>query len=538
MFGRSLALAVALLVAVVAGAQCARSQSGRTEAVALGFDAGNGGARFAGDSQLLTTISPNGDGFRDRAAIHFRLTAPALVRLEIARTKPVPRTMFSETLRLPDGPQTLHWAPPATTEPRTYVVRLTVVDRSGYRHTYGAARPAAGARPETPVIRVLGVDAAFGRTSYAPGEVARLAIATDAQALTLQVFRAGPERVVTRSNRELNGVPAGKPVELDWSGKRSAPHKLSMPIGEWPSGLYYAKLVAADGRVGYAPFVLRPRHLGESPVAVVLPTNTWQAYNFRDQDGDGYGDTWYAGWRARTVRLGRPYLANGVPPHFRSYDLPFLHWLSRHGHKVDFLSDADLGRVASGDRLARAYTLVIFPGHHEYVTSHEYGIVQRYRDLGGNLAFLSANNFFWRIVRHGPLLERTAQWRDLGHAEAGLIGVQYRGNDSGERRAPFVVRDTAAAPWLFEATGLHDGSRFGNYGIEIDATAPASPPGTHVLAEIPNLYGPGFSAQMTYYESGSGAKVFAAGAFTLAGSADRWPQSRLLDNLWAQLSRL
>ena len=39
-----------------------------------------------------------------------------------------------------------------------------------------------------------------------------------------------------------------------------------------------------------------------------------------------------------------------------------------------------------------------------------------------------------------------------------------------------------------------------------------------MLAEIPNLFGPGFTAQMTYYETARGAKVFAAGAFTLAGA--------------------
>ena len=51
---------------------------------------------------------------------------------------------------------------------------------------------------------------------------------------------------------------------------------------------------AADGRVGFAPFVVRPRSLGEHRVAVVLPTLTWQAYNLRDDDGDGKGDSWYA----------------------------------------------------------------------------------------------------------------------------------------------------------------------------------------------------------------------------------------------------
>ena len=48
---------------------------------------------------------------------------------------------------------------------------------------------------------------------------------------------------------------------------------------------------------------------------------------------------------------------------------------------------------------------------------------------------------------------------------------------------------------------LHLRPGLGGYGIEIDSLAPESPPGTIVLAEIPDLYGPGFTAQMSYYET-------------------------------------
>jgi hypothetical protein len=106
------------------------------------------------------------------------------------------------------------------------------------------------------------------------------------------------------------------------------------------------------------------------------------------------------------------------------------------------------------------------------------------------------------------------------------------------------VRRTAGFHWLFKGTGLVVGSRFtgfgyptGPFGIEIDATAPSSPPRTHVLAEIPNLFGRGLTADMTYYETPAGAKVFAAGAFTLGGAAASQPVERMLDNLWAHLAR-
>ena len=356
-----------------------------------------------------------------------------------------------------------------------------------------------------------------------------------ARAVTLQLFHTGPETVTTVGNSEMQGVPV---TGARLVGRARMGRSVQVAIGDWPSGVYFARLAAGDGRVGFAPFVVAPRRLGTFRVAVVMPTLTWQAYNLRDDNGDGKGDTWYANWRVRTAHLYRPYLDRGVPYHFRTYDLPFLHWLAWTGHRADFLSDGDLDAVTSPQALARAYDLVVFPGHHEYVTTHEYALVRGYRDLGGNLAFLSANNFFWQTLRSGNTIERTEQWRDLDLPEAALIGTSYRANDDGQHRGPWVVRDVEAAPWLFAGTGLVDGSTFGIGGIEIDKTSAASPANVHVLAEIPDLLGPGLTAQMTYYETPGGAKVFASGAFTLAGQVlSEPPVGQMIGNLWAHLSQ-
>ena len=179
----------------------------------------------------------------------------------------------------------------------------------------------------------------------------------------------------------------------------------------------------------------------------------------------------------------------------------------------------------------------MFPGHHEYVTRREYDLVRAYRNRGGNLLFLSANNFYWKVVRYGSRLMRVRHWRELGRPEAALIGVQYRANDRGRRRRAFVVRNVDATPWLFAGTDLDVGSTFGRYGIEIDAKARASPARTRVVAEIPHIFGKGATAQMTYYETPAGAKVFAAGAFTLAGRARAHPDRLLLANLWERLAQ-
>jgi N,N-dimethylformamidase beta subunit-like, C-terminal len=377
-------------------------------------------------------------------------------------------------------------------------------------------------RAPTPDELRPGVKAAFARQSYVSGETATLHIVEETGVFEVRIFKVGSEDVVTRGDDEFQGVPVSPTLVVHARRTR-------IGIGHWASGLYFARVAARDGRVGFAPFVVRPRRLGEHQVAVVLPTMTWQAYNLRG------GGSWYASWRVRTVRLARPFLNRGVPYNFRSYDLPYLRWLARHGHQVDVLSDADLDRN-TGDALARVYRLIVFPGHQEYVTRREYDAIERFRDDGGNLAFLSANNFFWETVRHGDSIERTRQWRDAGRPEASLIGVAYRANDDGTHRGPWIARGVESARWLFAGTGIETGKAFGWGGVEIDHTTAQSPPGVQILAEIPNVLGHGLTAQMTYYETESGAKVFAAGAFAFTAKLNRDPIfDRLATNLWRQL---
>ena len=370
------------------------------------------------------------------------------------------------------------------------------------------------------------IAATFLARSYAAGDRATLSLAQDSARESVQVFHAG-----YGSEGPMRGAPVSAPVALT-----NGVSRVGVRMGNWPTGLYYAR-ITARGRTGYAPFVLRPRRLGTQRVAVVLPTNTWQAYNFRDDNGDGVPDTWYANPRVKCVGLARPFLGDGVPPHYNE-DRGFQRWLAVTGKQVDVLSDDDLDRIGSGDRLAQMYDLVVFPNHEEYVTVREYDAVARYRDLGGNLAFLSANNLFRRVDRHGNQLCLVGRFRDLGRPEAGIIGVQYVDwNHDLYRNRPFTVVGAQRARWLFRGSGLHNGSRFGVYGIEIDARTPQSPPGTQVLAKITDAFGPGESAEMTYYTTPRGAKVFAAGVINF-GSSALWPiTSRLLDNLWNRMAR-
>jgi hypothetical protein len=490
------------------------------------------GAPYAGDGPALATLSSASR--RGAARFSFVLGRAASVSFEILETgqgvaseRPstvAETSLRSGTSRLGAGRHTLEWTPPVTLPARTYIARVTA--RS------------AGAPAESlhAVVRVLGVDAAFTQRSVLPGQPATLVVRTDARRLTLQMLRSGPETQPTYANNELKGVAVTDPVTIDWSRNTSAPAPVTVPTGpDWPSGVYVAELTADDGRIGYAVLVVRPT-VPAARVAVVMPTSTWGAYNFYDADGDGWGDTWYARWKTTHVDLARPQANRGVPYRYRSYDLAFQHWLAQTGKAVDIYADEDLELFTSPAALRAAYDLLVFPGHTEYVTARLFNFVQDFRDRGGNLMFLSANNFFRRVDRVGSRQTLIDEWRDLGRPESALLGNQYIASDRGERRAPFTVVGADVAPWAFAGTGLLNGSAFGLYGIEIDARSSHSPPSTQVLANIPNLFGPGYTAEMTYYEHWSGARVFSAGALDFGGQALLWPvTAQLLENVWQQL---
>jgi len=502
----------------------------------------DGSTPFAGDRRLLTTVSPNGDGFRDSAIVSFRLTEPATVQLSAVATEMIEAgqsgtvTVWSETRRLPAGAGTLRWRPAKSTPPRTYILRLTVRDGAGRTRVYGAYGPAG--RQNAPVVRVQGIDAVFTQRSYAPGQSAELQLATDARHLRLQVFAYQTPGTPAAQDVKTSGVAMTGPIPVDWSDHRNAPALLRVVrTGAWPSGLYFLRATSSDGRVGYAPFIVRPKQLGEHRVAVVLATNTWAAYNFEDADGNGWGDSWYVTLRNRVVDLDRPFLDFGVPFRFHDWDLEFIAWLNQTGKHVDFLSDDDLDGGVTGDELAKRYDLIVFPGHEEYVTASEYDVVRRYRDLGGNLMFLAANNFYREVTRRGHTIVRGKLWRDLGEPESALVGVQYTASNHGEHQEPFTVTGAQTASWAFAGTGLVNGSTIGGqYGIEIDARTPSSPPSTELLADIPGLMGPTKTAEMTYYETPAGAKVFAAGAINFAASLTDPVVQRFVQNLWDKLT--
>jgi hypothetical protein len=489
------------------------------------------GTPYAGDRKLLATVSPNGDGLRDQAVVHFRLASPATVFMRVMICRKHPTTVLMTQTSFAAGRHALVWAPPPSTLPQTY--RLLV--------TTGAPAPGCGDHrllawlPPAPVVRVMGIDAGFTQSTYSPGTPAQIRIATDVPSFTLQFFQAGPEKQPTLG-LAMEGVPVSQPRQIDWSANRNAPATLAVQLGDWANGIYFARLTAPDGRNYYAPFIVRPTAYGGHRIAVVLHTFTWKAYDHYDANGDGWGDTWYAANDIRTVDLSRPYIQGGAPPSWRMYDVPFLHWLYTTGKQVDFISDEDLAKFTSAQELARDYDLIVFPFHEEYVTSHMYDLIAGYRDLGGNMMFLSSTNLLWKVTRHGNVITRIAEWRALGRPESQILGVQYRGNDEGRHRGYYQLTPDGMQAWQTAGVDNAALAKWPFIGIEYDMPTSVSPAGTDVLAQVdPHLPNPAIKGDMTYYEEG-GAKVFSSGALNLTSALWDPTFQRLLENVWERLA--
>ena len=307
-----------------------------------------------------------------------------------------------------------------------------------------------------------------------------------------------------------------------------------------PSGLYFVQFTGPDGRVGYAPFVVRPAVLGA--------TDACSSYS---RPTPGRPTTSRTSTATATATRGTPVPERQRRPvtrvHRAGRSAPLLPLRPavpalavRSGKTAEFISDSDFDQIANGDALARAYDFVVFEGHTEYVTAHEYDVVQRFRDLGGNLMFLSANNFFWKVEKHGQVLRKIGKWRDAGRPEAALIGVQYRANDDGQKQGLFTVANTRLAPGSGRAPGSSTARRSAS-----SSAATASRSTRPRRSRLPARWSSRRSRTCSgrddgadgYYETAAGAKVFAAGTLDFGGSATFWPVKQILDNLWARLSQ-
>ena len=307
-------------------------------------------------------------------------------------------------------------------------------------------------RPQRPPT----VAAAFQRESYAPGRRAILTIFSGARRLRLQILRAGAERMRTTDDITMNGVGVTRPRPdrqqpgpAEKSPSASAPGRAASTSPGWK-----------PGRPGRLRALRRPTE--------PLASTEWRSSCRRSRGrpttcGTATGTaSATAGTRAghpdrglphrKTVRLGRPFLNRGVPSRFRLYDLPFLQWLSRTHREVDYLAQRDIERAAarptSRGRTTSSSSPATTSTSRSASTTSSRGTATSAATSCSSPRTTSSGR--WAGKEHSA---KTKQWRDLGRPEAALIGVQYRGMDTGSHRGRWILRRARAGRWIFAGTG-------------------------------------------------------------------------------------
>ncbi|MFO0888903.1 MAG: DUF6605 domain-containing protein [Isosphaeraceae bacterium] len=182
--------------------------------------------------------------------------------------------------------------------------------------------------------------------------------------------------------------------------------RLTIP-GDWPSGVYLGRLTTlvdpADGPYwqSYVVFIVRDERPAE--ILVQCSDNTWQAYNRWPNNFSIYTHPKGTQGPWADVTFDRPYgreaqydavvndpLTFGSGE-FLPLEFPLAYWLEQRGYDVTYCSNSDMLTPDRGLR-CKAFISV---GHDEYWDIRQFRSVERMRDEGVNLLFLSGNAICW-----------------------------------------------------------------------------------------------------------------------------------------------
>ena len=398
------------------------------------------------------------------------------------------------------------------------------------------------------------------------GQSLDLFVTTTAASFNIDVFRmgwyggAGARKVTTLGT--FPGAHQAIPVPdavtgmvvCNWQKTTT----LNVP-STWVSGVYLAKLSAANGNKSFIFFVVR-NDGGTEAVAFQTSVTTYQAYNI--YGGVSLYDNLtnksiYKYPHATKVSFDRPFdpLDNNGSGHFLAYEYPFLRWAEKSGYDMTYITDVDTHTNVNALTNHKAFLSL---GHDEYWSKGMRDNVQAAINAGVNAAFFSANSAYWQIrfepnatgsanrvevgykdiatfdAAPGPDPQWnvnnaivTTRWRDdpVNRPENGLIGVMYQ--DQVNSNYAYVVQNSAN--WVYAGTGFVDGSSVpGIVGYEYDKVwnNGASPPGLTVLSNSPVVgcceQSGSSHANSTLYTALSGARVFGSGTIQWSWGLDNY----------------
>jgi hypothetical protein len=181
------------------------------------------------------------------------------------------------------------------------------------------------------------------------------------------------------------------------------------------------------------------------------------------------------------------------------FEFPAAYWLEKEGYDVTYCSNADMITPDHGLK-CKAFISI---GHDEYWDILQYQSVEKMRDAGVNLLFLSGNSVCWvtpfspnaagepnrRIFRGGPYggdykyaVDREKDYGPYPHRgpdEGYLMGV--RNIDPVNGGGDWIC--TKPEHWIFEGTGMKKGDSVpGMIGWEYHGDAPKDIPSLEIVA--------------------------------------------------------
>ena len=254
------------------------------------------------------------------------------------------------------------------------------------------------------------------------GQIVRFKVSTPASSYRLDIYRLG----------YYDGMGARRVATVNPSASlpQSQPSCLSdaqtglIDCGNWAvsaswtvpadavSGIYVAKATRNDtGGASHIVFVVRD-DAGQSDLLFQTSDTTWAAYNSYG------GNSFYSGLpagRAYKASYNRPFnnRDNGGGPSqgwvFNS-EYPTVRWLEANGYFVSYSTGVDTDRRGAELLKHKAFLSV---GHDEYWSAAQRGNVEAARNAGVHLAFLSANEVFWKTRWEGSIDASRTAYRTL-----------------------------------------------------------------------------------------------------------------------------
>ncbi len=321
------------------------------------------------------------------------------------------------------------------------------------------------------------------------------------------------------------------------------PVSLEVPVAPtWPSGVYYARLIARDVQgqplavadTSFVPFVVTEDVPGStSSILFQLSNATYNAYN--NWGGKSlYPQNSTNNRRSYFVSFARPYSQERGKGEFPWWERPLAAWFRAEGIPVEYCTNVALHRDPN---LTAPYRLFLSVGHDEYYSKEMYDQLEGFRNSGGNLAFFGANCIFWQVRLQGDTVvcykeadldpyfaagyfdRVTVNWRQspVNRPEGRLIGVQFDSWCWRPCGAPLMLIEPNH--WMTRELGLLVWQTFGTnlVGYEWDRRfTNAEPPGIELpfLSYVYNHSGDSRYQQTSYYEHPATnplSRVFAAG---------------------------